>query len=255
MTNLTVIANRMSDADFERARAELHQRYGDNRTEAGNRYEQELARLFHRSGWTQEELAAKEGKSQFWISTRLTFGRFLNFIAKDISADSLPKNLSEGRFREFWKQTNKGGNDYQRFTAVWDAMVSNTEVRQPKRQLKQVRERIAEKFADGKWHGLDRIFDHLDDIEDETIEAALARMTWEKNYAGIETEKKPVGKSFSYRFFKTDKNVSYHRLTEELVPIIDALITEGKKSAVTCSPGTIARLANQLKKLVAQWGE
>ena len=38
------------------------------RAEAGARFEQALATLFFRSGWTQEKLAEKEGKSQHWIS-------------------------------------------------------------------------------------------------------------------------------------------------------------------------------------------
>jgi hypothetical protein len=250
------LRNRMSDADYDRQRSELRERYGDNRAEAGNRYEQELARLFARSGWTQEDLATKEGKTQAWISRRLVFGRFLEFMPNGISAESLPKNLSEGRFREFWKQTDRNDNERQRFQAAWDAMSSNTEVRQPKRQLKQVRQRIVEKFADGKWHVVDTIRNHLDDLDDDIIDAALARMTWdERTSDGIETEKKAVGKSHSYRFFRTDRNVSYQRLTEELAPIIEGLIAEGKKSAVTCSPGTIARLANQLRKLVEKWGE
>jgi hypothetical protein len=249
------LANRMSDAEFERAREELRERYGDNRAEAGNRYEQELAKLFWRSGWTQEELAAKEGKSRQWITQRLVFGRFLEFATMVAGAQNLPKNLSERYFRGFWSQTDKDDNERQRFTAVWDAMSANTEVRQPKRPLKQVRQRIAEKFADGKWHGVDRILNHLDDIEDEVIEAALARMTWEKTAEGIETEKKPVGRSFSYRFFPTDRTVSLARLKEEFAPVIEALIAEGKKSPVTCSPGTVARLANQLMKLLEQWGK
>jgi hypothetical protein len=57
-----------------------------------------------RSGWTQEELAAKEGQSQFWISKRTLYGRFLSFISTDIS---LPKNLTERRFRDYWQRTDK----------------------------------------------------------------------------------------------------------------------------------------------------
>jgi hypothetical protein len=49
------------------------------KAEAGIRWEQELARLFVRSGWTQEELVKREGKSKGWIDQRLRFGRFLNF--------------------------------------------------------------------------------------------------------------------------------------------------------------------------------
>jgi hypothetical protein len=39
-----------------------------------------------------EQLAAKEGKSQFWISKRLLFGRFLNFISVDIKSENTPNN-------------------------------------------------------------------------------------------------------------------------------------------------------------------
>jgi hypothetical protein len=34
-----------------------------------------LAALFHRSNWTQEQLAKKEGKAQSWVARRLLFGR------------------------------------------------------------------------------------------------------------------------------------------------------------------------------------
>jgi transcriptional regulator with XRE-family HTH domain len=45
---------------------------------------QELAALFHRSGWTQEQLAKKEGVKQPRVSQLLLFDRFLNFITKVI---------------------------------------------------------------------------------------------------------------------------------------------------------------------------
>ena len=67
--------------------------------------------LFYRSGWTQDELAKKEGKSQNYISERLTFGRFLNFIATAINLETFPKNLTEFRFRGYWQQTDKSGNE------------------------------------------------------------------------------------------------------------------------------------------------
>lgn len=66
-----------------------------------------MADLFIRSGWTQEELAAKEGKGQTWVVYRLRFGRFLNFITTVINAENLPNGLTEGRFRGFWDPTDK----------------------------------------------------------------------------------------------------------------------------------------------------
>ena len=48
--------------------------YIARRATAGIRWEQELAILFHRSGWTQQELAKKEGKGQNTICRYLLFG-------------------------------------------------------------------------------------------------------------------------------------------------------------------------------------
>jgi hypothetical protein len=63
---------------------------------------QALALLFQRSGWTQDELAKKEGKGQQWVSRHLLFGRFLSFTPTGVSIESLPANLTERRFRAFW---------------------------------------------------------------------------------------------------------------------------------------------------------
>ena len=77
-----------------------------------------LALLFARSGWTQEELAAKEGKNQSWVTRRLRFGRFLHFLPSGIKTNSLPEKLTEGRFRSLWEQTAKSSKDEPRFRQV-----------------------------------------------------------------------------------------------------------------------------------------
>jgi hypothetical protein len=78
----------------------------------------------HRSNWTQEALAKKEGKTQRWISYRLLFGRFLAFRTGVLNAETLqtlPTNLTEGLFRKYWERSPKcGGNERQRFDAVID---------------------------------------------------------------------------------------------------------------------------------------
>lgn len=254
------LANRMSDDEFEREREELRERYGDNRTEAGNRYEQELAKLFWRSGWTQEELAAKEGKSRPYIAQKLIFGRFLGFVASATSAENLPKNLSEGYFRKFWSQTDKDDNERQRFTAVWDAIVASQEEaagnsRKPPRDFKPLRQKLGKKFADGKWHSVEAIADHLDTTVETITDMIGGAKKFRLGEFPYEIDQKPVGRSVKYRLFKTDRQVSLARLNEEFAPVIEALIAEGKKTPVTCSPGTVARLANQLMKLLKQWGE
>jgi transcriptional regulator with XRE-family HTH domain len=70
--------------------------------------QQELARLFYRSGWTQEELAKKEGKSRQWIDQRLRFGRFLEFATSgSFSQNPGFSKLTDRRFRDYWSRTDK----------------------------------------------------------------------------------------------------------------------------------------------------
>lgn len=63
------------------------------------RYEQALARLFAKTGWSQVELAKKEGCTQKTVSRKLTFGAFLENIPAGINSESpifnLLANLSE----------------------------------------------------------------------------------------------------------------------------------------------------------------
>jgi hypothetical protein len=91
----------------------LRQTYGDKRSDAPAKYDQALAALFYRSGWTQEELAQKEGKSRTWVVYRLTFGRFLKFVTTGDNFQ-IPPNLSERAFRNFWERTSGDERDRSR---------------------------------------------------------------------------------------------------------------------------------------------
>jgi DNA-binding transcriptional regulator LsrR (DeoR family) len=87
----------MTVEQYEAERKKIIATYGDSKQDAGVRWEQELAILFHRSGWTQEELAAQEGKSQRHVGRLLVFGRFLNLDPVGLTVEPVPKNLSERR--------------------------------------------------------------------------------------------------------------------------------------------------------------
>jgi hypothetical protein len=83
------------------------------KAEAGVRWEQELARLFVRSGWTQGELAKREGRPRPYVTRLLLFGRFLSFVPMGTNAESVLLGLTERRFRDFWDRTDKcGGNEW-----------------------------------------------------------------------------------------------------------------------------------------------
>ncbi|MGC2348546.1 MAG: hypothetical protein WA553_01310, partial [Methylocella sp.] len=88
--------------------------------------------LFHRSGWTQEELAKKERQGRQFISRRIIFGRFLTFLENaptGVNAEFPPKNLTERKFRSYWSRTDTyGGNERTRFQAVIALMREETKL-------------------------------------------------------------------------------------------------------------------------------
>jgi len=111
-------SRRMSESDYEAAREQLRATYGDSSTEAAAHRDRAMALLFLQSGWTQEELAKKEGMSREWVLVRLRFGRFLNYVTSVTSSNYIPKRLTEGRFRSYWSQTGKNDGERARFRAV-----------------------------------------------------------------------------------------------------------------------------------------
>jgi hypothetical protein len=61
------------------------------------------AKFLAESGWTQQAIAERIGKSQTWVVFMLTFGRFLDhIITSGNNPLSIPANLTERRFRAYW---------------------------------------------------------------------------------------------------------------------------------------------------------
>lgn len=95
---------RMTPDDYRAERERIRQTYGDNAKDANGLREQALAALYHRSGWTQDELAKVEGISRPQMTMRLLFGRFLGFVA----AGNIP-NEAIGVSHDKVKQLTKRG--------------------------------------------------------------------------------------------------------------------------------------------------
>jgi transcriptional regulator with XRE-family HTH domain len=237
---------RMTDAAYDAERAQLRETYGENRTDAGAKFEQALAALFHRSGWTQQELADKEGKSQQWIAVRLRFGRFLDFTTTVVNTESIPNNFTEGRFRSFWERTE--GDERIRFREVIKLMQDAT-VAAPRRP--GIGKSIKERYADGKWHNSAVIVSKIEGDEAHVRET-LERMCRNQTY-GVNAERKKVGTEIHYRLFKMDKTISSNELVEKLAPIIEGLEEQGTKTQVTMSVMAVAVLAAKLRKLLDEW--
>lgn len=247
----------LTDAEYDAAKAEFIATYGTSNAEAAALRDQALARLFHRSGWTQEKLAAKEGKSPQWIFQRLLFGRFLNFSTTVENPVSAPHSLTERAFRRLWEQT-EGPKEQPRFQAVLK-MLQAAPVVSPKngKAITVDGERLGPKvvklFANGQWHPIADMVEQTGATETD-INNLMERMRKSDTY-NCSCEKKIRGGRTEYRMFRRDKTVSLGELIEKLTPIVKGLEEQGRKNYVTVSAPTVAKLAAALRKLLNEWAE
>lgn len=131
--NLRVV---MTAEEYRRERQLLRDMHGDAEASLealGALRDQRIADLFQRSGWTQEQIAQEEGKSRIWVVYRLRLGRFLAHAA-DVT-DVTP-NLTEGRFRSYWEQTDKALDEPARFDAVVRLMSEPPPAPEPRPKVK-----------------------------------------------------------------------------------------------------------------------
>jgi hypothetical protein len=249
----------MTEAEYDRERAKI----AKTKAEAGVRWEQELAALFHRSGWSGDELARKEGKGSSVISRLLKFGQFLSFLETQPigNKSELMGNLSEGRFRQYWltevdgKFDKLGLHDRVRFRNIIQLMRERGETGERKRPIsKAIGQTIAKTCPKGKWVAPDVIAAKAD-CTVENVHSVMDSMDRKPGSYGMKAERKKVGKETHYRVFKQDKLISSDELVTKLTPIIKGLEIEGKKHSAQRVEAEIARLAALLKRLLNEWAE
>lgn len=243
---IALTAPRMSETDYDRERQHIRDLYGNSRNDAGTRWEQALAQLFWRSGWTQEELAAKEGKAQSWVSNRLRFGRFLSF-SENISNGDI---LTERVFRQYWERAD-GSNERRRFNQVVEMIGTEERAGSPGRSRALI-DSVREHYSNGKWHPTDVIAKRLGK-EQEEIEKVLAGAASRGAGRRYKIERRRRGRDFQYRIFPMEKTVSTTELTEKLGPLILDLKAEGRKNMATIAISRIAKIAAELQQMIDEW--
>jgi hypothetical protein len=239
--------DRMSAADYERERQRIAETYGANSREAGALRDQALARLFHVSGWTQEELAKKEGVARRIVGYRLLFGRFLEVGTTGAN----PRNLTERRFRSYWERTDKTEkNERIRFAEVARLMAQDVALVKPRN--KHLTKLLLKRFGDGREHALATMVKASGAPEAEVVNTLGYFGRTRNSYGVVEYEKRTDedGAVF-YRFQRgSGKRVAMTTLMQELGPIIKELEIQGQKSVATASPPVVAILTHKLKQIL-----
>lgn len=240
-------AGRLSEPEYRYKREALRATYGDRGIERTGAYDQAIARLFFESGWTQQQLATAEGKTQQWVAYRLRFGRFLGFTTVVV----IPKSCTERRFRSYWARTDPDKtNERERFIVVQKLMEDELTFSRDRSAVakRPIAQAILAKYADGVWHRFKTIVDGVGAPEPDVL-AVLTQMLTRGTYHTV-CERRKGGASWSYRIVRGTGKVDVGVLVQELGPIVQQLEAEGRKHLARWSPGTIARLAHELKAIV-----
>jgi len=240
---------RMIEAEYDQERARLRVLYGV-RSKNNAKLDQAIALLFARTGWTQEELAAKEPRARAQIARLLRLGRFLTFT--ELSSDSLRKSLTEKLFFSYWQDTDESEtNERIRFAAVQRLIEADTTIRRDPRP--SIRAAIIERFGDGEWHALKTIAAAVADGDEDHVAKTIEHMHGSRA-SGATTERRRYGTSYQYRIFRIGgRKIGIEEIRTKLGPLIEGLIAEGKKNMATMSPGTVAMLAVRLERLLDEW--
>jgi hypothetical protein len=268
----------MTDEQFEARLTHIEDQVAAMQERLDGYRDQQLAKLFIESGWSQEQLAAfltkKWGKSisREHLSDRLRFGRFLSFFGASCTEDQwkIPPNLTEGTFRRFWESTEASG-DFSGHRANTKAAIEDE-----RRRFRSVAVEL-EKAGIGlhKQPLRDNLIKAMAGKPPATAEEILARMarlckrkpTLEhivRSLRGfkpkpgspyrMEKWRSAKGDATRYRLIKCKGKVlppaTVARLAPELLPLIDDILAEAGKPAVEISHAAICNLAARLRALM-----
>lgn len=98
----------MSKEEFRARCQQIDEQYSANRHGAEAARDQAMSRLFKECGWSQQDIAEEMGQSQPWVTCRLRFSGFLEFITTGNNSTFPRETLAERNFRAAWTAVGKG---------------------------------------------------------------------------------------------------------------------------------------------------
>lgn len=243
----------LDEITYELRRQQIEDQAGAMQERVDAYRDQKLSLLFVQSGWTQERIAEKEGKSVRWVYYRLQFGRFLIFCTSCANSQKPAKNLTEGRFRTYFEQTDKGKKEQLRFRDAASAMEEDLLLPTKKRDM-ELAKRIVEKFADAKWHYIETICESVEG--DRIAVESRLRFMKERGMHGCTCERRKAGKSKQYRIYKGgSKKIQVEALIKELEPHLSVLEREGRRKHALMSQAAVLDAAHRIRQLLERMAQ
>lgn len=243
-----LVRNPITENEYDAKWKQFFATYGGDRSQDMTaRRAMALAKFLYDTGWEQQRLVIKLGKTKVWVSYQLRFGRFLYTYHPQLTA--VNTQLTERKFRGYWDKTDSEKTEAQRFNDAYALLIED--VRNPKpKPNRALLDRLMAQYADGKWHPIDGLCARLQ-ISEALATAgfkALPRSTYRAKVEG-----KRVGLRWHYRIFRTDRAISLFEIKEKLGPIIEELEEQGRTNSATVCIPVMAINARLLRRFIDEW--
>jgi hypothetical protein len=121
----------------------------------------------------------------------------------------------------------------------------------PPNRSKELGRSIAARFADGKWHDVEKIAKQLEAPLEE-VTAAVQNIVAHSTFQ-CTAQKRPFAKTYQYRIFPQERQVSTVEMVAKLQPLLDVLKEQGRANMATMSPQTVAYHTAMIQSLLNEW--
>ena len=253
----------MSNDRFDARLRHIEEQHAARRESAVAYRDQEMAKLFIDSGWTQQQIAERVSRvtgkpiQQQYVSYRINFGLFLEFTTTGGKAE-IATNLTERRFRDLYRRSE--GKQETRFAQVLHSLEhSIPQSIDAMRNKPGLRNAVIERLSDRQWYTVKQLAQKLEEVLPGVAEQQLTASVgsiWRQPPEGFKLEKKKLdARSVQYRLTKvrTQKDgeppVAIINLYESAKPLIDELDQIGHMHECRMSPAAVRSIAIKLKKL------
>ncbi len=248
----------MSETRFDQCLQQIEKEYARRREHADAYRDQEMARLFEKSGWTQERIAERMGKTKGWVCLRLTLGRFLAFTTGK-QTEFPVENLTERRFRGCWALTDKKTSERERFaqTARLLAEARDSDPGHPHTVNKPgIKKALAEICKDdGGWHNVKQLAEltekYVPGVSTAQIGKAIQDLQ-KKPPKGFAVEARHIGRFHNYRMVpRAEVGADASELIAQVRPVLKEIQTELRKSMAAMSTTFLMERVAYIEKVLS----